>query len=209
MTTDHAPATESAPTAAAEPTTEIPPATHAAAELAWSVDTEPAEVEPPSTTSRLVWSALVALVVALAGALIFLGTTLFGSHDSKPVEQSAKPTTTVQVAAPPPPAVTVTAAPPAPSTTVAAAPADRDAAFVAKVAPMLPPKYNDGLPTVAQDVCADIARGQSEYQVIESFKSKHSDDASLTWDGLHFFVTNAVQTYCPENAGKLPSRDGD
>jgi hypothetical protein len=127
MSEHDTPDTEAAPTAAAElaePTTELPPATHAAAELAWSLptdddDTEPAEVEPRH--SLLVWSALVALVAALAGALIFLGTTLFGAGSPKPVEPSSvpSPTTTVRV---PVPAVTVTPPPPAPTVTVTAPP---------------------------------------------------------------------------------------
>jgi hypothetical protein len=53
----------------------------------------------------------VALVVVIAGALIFLATTLFGTGSPKPVEPSAKPSVPV---APPPPGVIVTAAPPAP-----------------------------------------------------------------------------------------------
>jgi hypothetical protein len=139
--------TELAPTAAApteenssvaEPTTEIPPATHAAAELAWSLptdddDTEPAEVEPRH--SRLVWSALVALVAALAGALIFLGTTLFGAGSPKPV--ASQPTTTADTW----PAILATVPPTAepPSSTVAAAPTT--------IAPPAPPQTF----TAAQD----------------------------------------------------------
>src|ERR1700722_17273077 len=123
MNEQDSPDTEQAPTAAAEQapteqasaeTTEMPPANHAAATPeAWSLD-DTAEVEPPSRTSRLVWSGLAALVVALAGALIFLGATLFSSDQSKPVEPSAKPS--ASVAAPPrPPTVTVT---PPPTVTV-------------------------------------------------------------------------------------------
>ena len=113
--------TEAAPTEqASPPTTELPPANHAAPELAWSSDDDTAEVEAPYRGSPLVWSALVALVVAIVGALIFLGTTLFGSGSPKPVEPSAKPapSTSMPVAGPPPApsTVTVTAeAPPAPS----------------------------------------------------------------------------------------------
>jgi len=89
--------TEQAPTAAAESeTTELPPAQAVELAQAWSVDDgsdyDTTKVEPPHRGNPLVWSALTALVVAIAGALIFLGTTYFGSHDSKPVEHSAKPT---------------------------------------------------------------------------------------------------------------------
>jgi hypothetical protein len=113
--------TEAAPTEqASPPTTELPPASHAAPELAWSVD-HTDDLDAPTRHSRLVWSALVALVVAIAGALIFLATTLFGSGSPKPVEPKAQPTTTVPVSAPPPPPPTVTVAPP-PTVTVTADP---------------------------------------------------------------------------------------
>ncbi len=90
--------TEAAPTEqASPPTTELPPASHAAASPeAWSLD-DTADLDAPTRHSRLVWSALVALVVAIAGALIFLATTLFGSHKSKPVEPKAQPSTIMPV----------------------------------------------------------------------------------------------------------------
>jgi hypothetical protein len=116
--------TEAAPTAAelAEPTTELPPASHAAAEVvqAWSLD-DTAEIDSAPPRSRFVWAGLVTLVVVIGGALIFLTATLFSSHSSKPVEPKAQPTTTVPVAAPAPPPVTVTATPP-PTVTVTAEP---------------------------------------------------------------------------------------
>lgn len=110
-------------------------------DLAWSSDDDTTEVEPPHRGSPLVWSALIALVVAIAGALIFLGTTYFGSHDSKPVVPAAQPTSsTVPIAAPPPApsTVTVTAeAPPAPSavapTTTTASLSDTDDAFLTQM----------------------------------------------------------------------------
>jgi hypothetical protein len=101
--------TEAAPTAAAEradETTDLPPATRA-------------DDEQAHRGSPLVWSALVALVVGIAGALIFLGTTYLGSGSPKPVEPSAKPSTSAPVAAPPPATVTVT---PPPTVTVTAEP---------------------------------------------------------------------------------------
>jgi hypothetical protein len=115
--------TEQAPTAAAEqaePTTELPPASHAAPELAWSVD-DAAEVDSAPPRSRFVWAGLVTLVVMIAGALIFFAATLFGYGHSKHVEPAAQPTTTVPVAAPPLPPVTATATPPPPPVTVTAA----------------------------------------------------------------------------------------
>jgi hypothetical protein len=109
--------TEAAPTEqASPPTTKLPPANHGAATPeAWSLD-DTADLDAPTRHSRLVWSALVALVVAIAGALIFLATTFFGSGPSKHDEPEAKPSTTVPVA--PPPNVVVTAAPPAPTAVV-------------------------------------------------------------------------------------------
>ena len=96
------PDTELAPTeqASAE-TTELPPATHAAeTPEAWSLD-DTAEVDSGSAPrGRLLSVGLVGLVVVVAGALIFLATTLFGSRSPKPVEPKAQPTTTVPVAAP-------------------------------------------------------------------------------------------------------------
>ena len=95
------PDTEPAPTAAAElaeQTTELPPASHAAASVQL-VARYTAEID--SDRRAVGWSGgLVTLVVAIAGALIFLAATLFGSVLSKPVEPKAQPTTTVPVAAP-------------------------------------------------------------------------------------------------------------
>lgn len=128
--------TEASPTAAAEladETTELPPATHAAPELAWSSDDDTAEVEPTHHRgSPLVWSALFALVAVIAGALIFLGATYFGSKDSKPV--ASQPTSsTVPVAAPPPApsTVTVTADPPPEASAPSAAPTSTAASLSA------------------------------------------------------------------------------
>jgi hypothetical protein len=105
--------TEAAPTEqASPPTTELPPASHAAASPeAWSLD-DTAEVDSAPPRRRFVWAGLVTLVVAIAGALIFLAATFFGSGPSKHVEPESKPSITVPVA--PPPGVIVTAAPLAP-----------------------------------------------------------------------------------------------
>jgi hypothetical protein len=37
---------------------------------------------------------------------------------------------------------------------------------------MLPPKYNDRLPQVAEKVCADIGGGQYEYQSSKRFAAE-------------------------------------
>jgi hypothetical protein len=93
--------TELAPTAAAEPeTTHLPPANHAVATPeAWSLD-DTAEVHSEPPRSRLLSVGLVGLVVVVAGALIFLAATLFGSHHSKPIPPPAKPSTTRSVQQP-------------------------------------------------------------------------------------------------------------
>jgi hypothetical protein len=86
--TEHQHDTEAAPTEqASPPTTELPPANHAAAESvhAWSLD-DTAEVDSAPPRSRFVWAGLVTLVVVIAGALIFLAATLFGSGHSKHLE---------------------------------------------------------------------------------------------------------------------------
>lgn len=62
----------------------------------------------------------------------------------------------------PPQTVTVTAQPPAP------APTDRDAAFIALVAPNLPAGLSDRLPQVAQDVCSDVGGGKLAGQVTQT-----------------------------------------
>jgi hypothetical protein len=145
MTTEHhSPDTEQAPTAAAgvtgvtpdELTTELPPANHAVATPeAWSLD-DNAEVDTEPPRSRLLSVGLVGLVVVVAGALIFLAATLFGSHHSKHVEPG--PNRSAPLAAPPPPAVTVTAppptaAPPAPTTAPMAFTAAQDQQFLRRI----------------------------------------------------------------------------
>ncbi len=94
--------TEQAPTAAPElaaPTTELPPASHAAeAAEAWSLgDTAEVDSELPR---RWLSVGLVGLVVAVAGALILLAATLFSSHESKPGEPKAQPSTTMPMEQP-------------------------------------------------------------------------------------------------------------
>ena len=126
---DTEPDTDLAPTAAAElaeQTTELPPANHAAATPeAWSLD-DTAEVDSDSPRrGRLVSVGLVGLVVVVACALIYFAATLFGSGSSKHVEPSAKPSTTVPVAAPPPTPAPPPAAVPAPTSTPALTDTDR------------------------------------------------------------------------------------
>lgn len=72
-------------------TTVVESATTAAPELAWSRD-DTAEVDTgPVKRARLIWAALVSVVVVIAAALIYLAATLFGIGSPKHVEQSAIP----------------------------------------------------------------------------------------------------------------------
>lgn len=163
---------------------------------AWSLDYETANDESPGH-SRVVTAGLVALVAGVAATGIWLGSTFVTRPASKHVERSSVPTTTTTqpVAAPPPAPTTVTSTvTAAPPTTATPTPEQRDAQFVALVAPKLPAKYRDGLPKVAQSVCVDIAQGRSESQEVASFFTRHPDDDTLTWDGLNFFVTVVAKT---------------
>jgi hypothetical protein len=218
MTEHDAPGTEAAPTAAAEladQTTELPPADHAAATPeAWSLD-DTGEVEPPSRTSRLVWSGLVALVVVIAGALIFLGTTYFGSRDPKPVVPSAQPTSsTVPVAAPPPApsTVTVTAGPPAavPAPTPPAVEptpvelTDADRQFISKLrnGGIEYPFSNPGYPIgKAHAVCDyEAAHQQVAPGVDKSAQGGKWVEENTIWysDNAVAFSSLAQATYCPQ-----------
>jgi len=128
--------TEPAPTAElAEPTTVLPPATHAAPELAWSVDdtdddvdSEPQDTDDRQPLPRPVMAALVVLVVTVGAAVITLGAMYFTQITTKPIVPSAVPlpppctpkTLGVETCLPAPspePTVTATAAPAGPTVT--------------------------------------------------------------------------------------------
>lgn len=211
--------TELAPTAAAElaeQTSELPPANHAGATPeAWSLD-DTAEVEQTHCLgSPLVWSALVALVVVIAGALIFLGTTYFGSRDSKPLVPSAQPTSsTVPVAAPPPApsTVTVTAGPPAavPAPTPPAVEptpvelTDTDRQFISKLrnGGIEYPFSNPGYPIgKAHAVCDyEAAHQQVAPGVDKSAQGGKWVEENTIWygDNAVAFSSLAQATYCPQ-----------
>ena len=121
--------TEPAPTAAAaelaEPTTELPAATHAAPELAWSVDdtddvdsepqdtdddvdSEPQHTDDRHTLPRPVMAALVVLVGTAGAAVIALGATYFQEVTAKPPAPTPNPYanfTPTYITAPPPPPI--------------------------------------------------------------------------------------------------------
>lgn len=206
--------TEAAPTAAAEPaTTAIPPATHAAPELAWSQSDD--DSEEPAHHSRLVWSGLVVLIVVIAGALILFGTTLFGAGSPKPVERSAKPAPGPRspVAAAPP--VTVTAAPsppavpPAPPCTAA-----QDQQLLGRLAIHYTMTNPDWTLDNAHRYCVLVAQGIPEAKAqkiaasdaltghpvgndvgIESLSPSNgtaSDDVDAAWDSI---TTEAMVVY--------------
>jgi hypothetical protein len=202
--------TEAAPTEqASPPTTELPPANHAAATPeAWSLD-DTAEVDSDSPRrGRLVSVGLVGLVVVVAGALIYLAATLFGSGSSKHVEPSAKPSTTVPVAAPtPPPAVTATAAPAPPPAVEPPAPpptpalSGPDARFITDlhINGMFPPDEQAVIGD-AHLACQDLANGASN--------ANTADRLRLFWPGIHltqvvWFVDTASAIYCPQIGGDV------
>jgi hypothetical protein len=191
--------TEAAPTEqASPPTTELPPASHTAASPeAWSLD-DTADLDAPTRHSHLVWSALVALVVAIAVALIFLATTLFGSGSPKPVEPKVQPTTTAPVAAPPPPPVTVTATP-TPTVTVTApaptpVPSTADWQFlnaISDIAAAPSPAYAI---THAHAVCSYAAQHPNDYTGTIRFVQ-----TTTVWTANQAFefADVAMQVYCP------------
>jgi hypothetical protein len=147
--------TEAAPTAAAEladETTELPPATHAGPELAWSAadddEDRPAEHKP---WPRVLVLTLIALVGLIALAVIGLGATYFQQITAKPVEHQPInwPTCTpqiqgVQTCVPAPPTVTALAPlpsavpepPPAQTVTVTAEPPPAPSAVAPTTAPL-------------------------------------------------------------------------
>ncbi len=49
-------------------------------------------------------------------------------------------------------------------------------------------------------MCLEFAGGKSYSDVVSDFSK-----TDLTSDQKHFLVSTAVQTYCPENGGKVPS----
>jgi Protein of unknown function (DUF732) len=196
--------TEAAPTEqASPPTTELPPASHAAASPeAWSLD-DTADLDAPTRHSRLVWSALVALVVAIAGALIFLATTLFGSGSPKPVEPKAQPTTTVPVAAPPPPTVTVT---PPPTVTVTAEP-PAPPPLSATDQQFLTALRQNGLTYPDPDYAISHAHATCDFMANHGAKSGSSSTGNYVarttiWpdDGpAAIFAMYSAFTYCPQS----------
>jgi hypothetical protein len=207
--TEHEHDTEAAPTeqASAE-TTELPPANHAAADhvQAWSLD-DTAEVEQAPRSSRLVWSGLVALVVVIAGALIFLATTLFGSVSPKPVEPAAQPTTTVPVAAPPPPPpVAVTATPPPPPVTVTAA-APPAPALSSTDQQFLTTLQNNGLSYPDPDYAISHAHATCDFMANHSVRSGNMVASNYvarttiwTDDGQSaMFAMYSAFNYCPQS----------
>jgi hypothetical protein len=209
--------TEQAPTAAAEQaetTTEMPEASHAAATPeAWSLD-DTTDLDSPPRHSRLVWSGLVALVVALAGALIFFGTTLFGSGSPKPVEPSAKPapSTTLPVAAPP---ATVTVTPPPTLTVTAEAPSlAPSAAPTASETPLLSATDQQFLTVLRNqglsypDPAYAISHAKATCEFMATHRGQSADDyvvRTTVWTGgleSVEFAEYSARNYCPQFASE-------
>jgi Protein of unknown function (DUF732) len=201
--------TEAAPTEqASPPTTKLPPANHAAATPeAWSLD-DTAEVDSAPPRGRLISAGLVALVVVIAGALIFLAATLFGSRAPKPVEPKAQPTTTVPVAAPtPPPAVTVTATPP-PTVTVTAEP-PAPPPLSATDQQFLTALRNYGLTYPDPEYAISHAHATCDFMVSHGVRSGNMLTANYVaqttiWDEQNtghaaLFAIESASTYCQES----------
>jgi|GEM_PF-4626517 len=196
--------TEAVPTTSADgETVELRPDTQGTHELAWSVD-DAAEVAPWRRGSRLVWSALVALVVGITAALVFLGTTYFGNaRSSRNIESSNKPThapsivtitalptsNTVQ-AAPLPTLPTVQAAPPAPAQPVPVFTAEQDQQFLRRIAIHNTISNPDWALENAHRYCVLVAEGISEAKA-----QKIAESESLTNHPVGNEV--GIQNYSP------------
>lgn len=207
-------------TAAADGFTDEPPTTVVESDtamvdgtdLAWSqaIDTD----DEPGHRSWVRTAALATGIVAAGSAIaagLWLGVPGFKQAVTNRVApqptSSAAPST---VAAAPTPKYcapghnadrgclpVVVAAPPTVTVTpTTLSPQDRDARFVALVAPKLPAKYDEGLPTVAQSLCRDIAEGNETKATWLARLLRNADD--VTVDGGTFFVNTAVQMYCPQ-----------
>lgn len=200
--------TEQAPTEqASTETTELPPANHAAATPgAWSLD-DTAEVDSDSARGRWLSVGLVGLVVAVAGALIYLAATLFNSHHAKQSGPSVNPSpqsTKMPVAAPPPKTVTVT---PPPTVTVTAAPPTPEPTLTSTDQQFLAVLTNQGL------TYPNPAYAISHAQAVCDFMATHRGTAAspsafventTAWTGLQAveFSDYARVNYCPQFASE-------
>jgi hypothetical protein len=213
--------TEQAPTTAADSeTTELPPAKAAEIAHAWSLDdtTEPEPRAPRQIT--LLSLGLIALVLVVAGALVFLTATLFNNHRPKNAESRSQPIATAPVAAPPPP-VTVTTTPTpvtvkaGPSATVPAPTpsaveptpvelTDTDRQFISKLrnGGIEYPFSNPGYPIgKAHAVCAyEAAHQQVAPGVDKSAQGGKWVEENTIWygDNAVAFSSLAQATYCPQ-----------
>jgi heme/copper-type cytochrome/quinol oxidase subunit 2 len=188
-----------------EPETTVSKTAHVdRSELAWSLDDD--SDEPQRQPWRSVWgivAVIAACSVVVAGVIgLVVWLVSRSGHDVPPPKPSAAPTVSSSVAAPAPtstvpPVTTVTVTAP-PTTTTSLTPQERDAQFVALVAPKLPSWANDRLPLVGQDICKGIGEGKSQAELVD-IEQRLGD---LTWDAANFLVTTAVQTYCPQYANR-------
>lgn len=184
----------------------MPPATQLAPELAWSQEPDPdgGAERAPQPSSRVLnptVGAVVAIGLAASAALVALYVhhvtpkPFASKHDSDPLTCGEAGTIPCASALP-------TAATKGPALTVPPTrlltPEERDAAFVAEVAPKLPARYNDRLPALAREICLRVGDGEPVAQVIQTYLDKHPDDPDLTYAGLSFFVNDAIRTYCPQ-----------
>lgn len=190
-------------------TTEVPPATTAAPELAWSAAIELDEPGHPSwmRTTALA-TGIVAAASVIAAGLWFAapGFRTAVTNRVEPQRTSAAPTTTVVapvVAAPqvtttvPVPTVTVTAAAPAPTTTPEVAPTTPDDRYLRMLAA-------DGVPVPSPDVairngrhvCAVMAADPrlTPVQVADALSAQ----SGLSWSNADSVVQAAILVYCDQ-----------
>jgi hypothetical protein len=186
--------TEAAPTTeASAETTELPPASHAEQAYAWSID-DTTELDSEPRRGRWLSAGLVTLVAVIAGALIYLAATFFGFGESKHVEPSATPSTSVPIAPPPTSAtVTVTAAPPPPALD-----------FCADLNRQLPPPAvaNAGevcrnTVPIVQDLCIKLHQGATVQELMDYRLGETSEKTQSVYIAL------AVKHFCPEFTNKL------
>ena len=51
-------------------------------------------------------------------------------------------------------------------------------------------------------MCKQIGQGKSQPEEVDYLLGLHPDENDLTWDAVNFFVTTAVQMYCPQYANR-------
>ena len=223
---DDQPATTAGP--CADETQTVPPPTHTAAELAWSLDDDDHDVpvEPQSWRST---AGIAVVLLASAGVIAFVigvvgWVTVRAGADTAPDPVLAAPTIMPAAALPPitpapmaaraapstvtvtpkpapPTTVTVEASPPAPKVVRAPSPTPdtTDDGFVAALHRAQLNVYNPGAAVRgAHEVCSEFALGVSRADIVADVLAR----SAATQLGAIDFVADAVAFYCPEYAAR-------